>query len=176
MVVRAAEVPPSHELAAHLDTAFDAARHWVQRGLYARQTDERMWENATYFPRVLLTRANDNHTQLGYALHREYFSAPDEHERWRLASAGRQWQQADPELTAARAGLQDVRDTRPDDPQARAVLAEVKAHLDRGAEHVRDMLDLLATGRDPDRWPPVGRHLSVVPEPDDERSFDHELS
>lgn len=172
MVVNASDIPPTPELVSHLDTALTAARQWMVRGSHAGPSDKELWENATYFPRVLLTRAADTMNQLGYAMQRDHEGAADDDLRARLADTAVAWLTVQPALERSREALRILRDTEPDWPGAQSIMAEARAQLNKAAQGVQVMLvahDLGQVTRSAGE-----RHLSLVREPEVSFELDHD--
>ncbi|MCU1691885.1 MAG: hypothetical protein JWM64_976 [Frankiales bacterium] len=159
----AGDLPSSEELLAHVDTALEAAGHWLWRGQQSRPADQEGWENATYFARVLLVRASDRSDQLGYVLQRESLAGQPPEERHALRSAMAYWRESDVDLQQARGLLRDLAESKPDDLGARRLLTEARDLVQAAAGWVDQISKTLDDARGPDRSPP-GPAVALVPE------------
>lgn len=149
------DLPPSSDLLGQVDTALDAASRWVSRGLQTRPADKDGWENATYFSRVLLTRAADSFAKLGYSLQRDSLEGQLPESRLRVRSALAYWQEALVDLDGARQASKEIADSSPADLVARRTLSEVNSRVQAAEEWVSHMAETLSADRGPDRLPPV---------------------
>lgn len=161
--MRSGDLPSSTELLPHIDTALDAASRWVSRGLATRPADKDGWESATYFTRVLLTRAADSFAQLGYVLQRESLQGQPEESRARVRAALAYWQEGQLDLDQARQAAKEIGDSGPTDLAARAVLSQLNGHVHGATHWVEEMTEALQHERGPDRSPP-GPALVRVPQ------------
>ena len=168
--MRHGDLPPSTELAAHVDTALDAASRWISRGLKTRVSDGDGWENAVYFSRVLLTRAADSIAQLGYVLQRDALQGQAEESRKRVRQASAYRREASDDLDNARQALKEIGTAGPDDLQARRSLSEANGLVQASHGWVEQLAATLNEGRGPDRSP-SGPSLARIPE--QSRADDH---
>ena len=137
-------VPSAGELTAHVRTGVDGAIRWVDRTLASPGGDPELWEQSSFYARMMLMRSLERGELLGWVLQRDALAEQDPTRAERLRQASSYWDDARPSLSRALDELYKSADMDPHTGPSRGIITSSRYRLDVAKGWLAALADGLA--------------------------------
>ena len=162
-------VPSAGELTAHVRTGVDGAVRWLDRTVASPAGDPELWDQSSFYARMMLMRSLERGELLGWALQRDSLAEPDADRGVRVRQITSYWSEARPGLHEALQVLRRAADLDPHTRSARDAMNDARFQLDEARGWLASMADGLAANSRTVIEPDRGREM---PRPDEAYGLD----